>query len=148
MRLYEALFLIEAGRAAQNFDGTEKELHGILEKHGAKIRDKVRFEERKLAYTVRGNRRGAYLLTYFDAEPAAIHEITTDLNLSEFVLRTMIIRWATDQVPEKKVLGTLDSRPDRPEIEYPDASSLEVVIRQAEIPVVEEAIPEAVKDEE
>ncbi len=146
MRLYEALFLIEAGRAAQDFDGTEKALHGILERHGAKIRDKVRFEERKLAYPVGGSRRGAYLLTYFDAEPGAIREITTDLNLSEYVLRSMILKWPTEEVPEKKVLGTLDSRPERIEIEFPDAAAMEIQ-RAAEVRV-EDAIPEEGKDEE
>ncbi|MCU0725917.1 MAG: 30S ribosomal protein S6 [Planctomycetes bacterium] len=113
MKLYEVLFLIEGARAAQDFDGTEKELLAVLEKHGGKVRDKVRFEERKLAYAVRGHRRGAYLLAYFDAEPGAIREITADLNLSEYVLRTMIVRVEGGQVPEKKILGVLDTRPDR-----------------------------------
>lgn len=113
MKLYEALFLIEGARAAQAFDGTEKEILNVLEKHGAKVRDKVRFEERKLAYPVRGHRRGAYLLAYFDVETSAIKEINVDLNLSEFVLRSMILLVAGGQVPEKKVLGVLDTRPER-----------------------------------
>jgi small subunit ribosomal protein S6 len=113
MKLYESLFLIEGARAAQDFDGTEKELLGILEKHGAKVRDKVRFEERKLAYAVRGHRRGAYLLAYFDADPAAIKEINVDLNLSEYLLRSLTLLVASGVVPEKKVLGILDSRPER-----------------------------------
>jgi ribosomal protein S6 len=113
MKLYEVLFLIEGARAAQDFDGTEKELVSVLEKHGGKVRESVRFEERKLAFAVEGHRRGAYLLTYFDAPPEAIREITADLNLSEHVLRNMIIRMEGDQVPEKKILGVLDTRPDR-----------------------------------
>lgn len=146
MKLYEALFLIEAGRAAQNFDETEKALHGVLEKHGGKIRDKARFDERKLAYQVRGHRRGAYLLTYFDAEPGAISEITVDLNLSEHVLRTMIVRAAGDKVPEQKVLGTIETRPDRPEIyETPDLDTRHREVVPMEVPALD---VEEGKDEE
>ena len=66
MNLYEALFLIEAGRAAREWEQTEGELLGILEKHGGSVKEKARYDERKLAYPVKGARRGAYLLTYFE----------------------------------------------------------------------------------
>ena len=60
MRLYEALFLIESGRAATDWESTEAALKGILEKHGCEVRQQAYYEERKLAYPVKGSRRGAY----------------------------------------------------------------------------------------
>jgi ribosomal protein S6 len=108
MRLYEALFLVESGRAATDWEGTEGVLLGILEKHGGEVRQKAFYEERKLAYPVKGARRGAYLLVHFDAEPPAIQEIHGDLNLTDAALRTMITVVEGEELPEFKAIGNTD----------------------------------------
>ncbi len=108
MRLYEALFLIESGRAASDWESTEGELMSILERHGGAVRQKAYYEERKLAYPVNRSRRGAYLLVHFDAEPPAIQEIHGDLNLSEAALRTMITVVEKGELPELKAIGNVE----------------------------------------
>ena len=108
MRLYEALFLIESGRAASDWEATEGELMSILERHGGSVRQKAYYEERKLAYPVNRSRRGAYLLVHFDAEPPAIQEIHGDLNLSEAALRTMITVVVKGELPELRPIGNVE----------------------------------------
>ncbi len=108
MRLYEALFLIESGRAATDWEATEGELMSILERHGGAVRQKAYYEERKLAYPVNRSRRGAYLLVHFDAEPPAIQEIHGDLNLSEAALRTMITVVEKGELPVLKAIGNVE----------------------------------------
>ncbi len=106
MTLYECMFLVEAGRASRHWEETEKELTGILEKHGAEIRRQTFYGERKLAYPVKKHRRGAYLLTYFEADPAVIEELRRDLTLSEAALRYLILKVEDGVVPEERSLGT------------------------------------------
>jgi ribosomal protein S6 len=108
MRLYEALYLIESGRAATDWEATEGALLSILEKHGGKVRQKAYYEERKLAYPVKGARRGAYLLVHFEADPLAIQEIHGDLNLSDVALRTMITVLEGEELPELKAIGNAE----------------------------------------
>ncbi len=108
MRLYEALFLIESGKAATDWEATEGALMSILEKHGGDVRQKAYYDERKLAYPVKGSRRGAYLLVHFDAEPTAIQEIHGDLNLTDAALRTMITVIEGEELPELKAIGNAE----------------------------------------
>lgn len=109
-KLYEALILVEAGRAARDWEATRDEILEILPKHGATVRQATRYDERKLAYPVKGAKRGVYLLVYFDSDPEAIREIRGDLVLSEAVLRSQIIRMETNEVPEAITLGNASPR--------------------------------------
>ena len=122
MKLYEGLFLIDAGRAAKAWDETETEIVSVLEKHGSQMKQSSRFDERKLAFPVKKVRRGAYLLTYFEADPQAIDEIREDLGLSEAILRSFILRVGTDEVPETPTLGTAGAM-DTTETESDEDSS-------------------------
>jgi len=106
MKLYEGMFVIDAGRAAREWEGTLGGINSVLEKHGASIRTGWRFDERKLAYPIQGSRRGVYLLQYFDADPEAIAEMRVDLNRSEDTLRYLILRVEGDEEPESPTLGT------------------------------------------
>lgn len=102
MAIYEGMFLLDSGRAAKDWAGTEALVTGILERYGAKMLIKDRWDERKLAYPIKKQKRGTYYLAYFEAPGAAMAEVRRDLTLTEGVLRFMILVWPEDQpVPEK-----------------------------------------------
>jgi len=90
-RNYEAMFILDNNAATADFEGTSGHVDAILEKHGATIVQKEKWDERKLAYEIKGQRRGTYYLTYFSAVPAAISKITEDAQLSETILRHLVI---------------------------------------------------------
>ncbi|MEN8148849.1 MAG: 30S ribosomal protein S6, partial [Planctomycetota bacterium] len=106
MNLYEGMFVIDAGRVARDWEGTRDAVTAVLTRHGASLENGWRFEERKLAYPIQGVRRGVYLLQYFQADPEAIAEMRVDLNLSEYILRYMILRVESGVAPETPTLGT------------------------------------------
>lgn len=89
---YEAMFLLENNAATADFEGTSGQVDAILEKHGAEIVQKEKWDERKLAYEIKGHRRATYYLVYFRVDPANINEINVDLGLNEIVIRHMFIR--------------------------------------------------------
>ncbi len=90
-RNYEAMFILDNNAATADFEGTSAQVDAILEKHGASIVQKEKWDDRKLAYEIRGQRRGTYYLTYFSAEPAAIRKINEDVQLSETILRHLVL---------------------------------------------------------
>ncbi|MEX0775597.1 MAG: 30S ribosomal protein S6 [Phycisphaeraceae bacterium] len=96
-RLYEGLILLSQS-AAGDLNAALEHVRGLLERHQAKIEVIRKWDERKLAYTIKGHKRGTYLLTYFYAPSNQIIAIDRDFNLSEQVLRTLII--AADHVGE------------------------------------------------
>lgn len=102
MAIYEGMFLLDSARAAKDWEGTEALVTGVLTRYGAKLLIKDRWDERKLAYPVKKQRRGTYYLAYFEAPTSALAEIRRDLQLTEGVLRFLMLAWPEDQpVPEK-----------------------------------------------
>ncbi len=70
LREYEAMFLLDNASAVADLDGTTGVVDQILLKHGATIVQKEKWDERKLAYEIRGHKRATYYLVYFRAPGA------------------------------------------------------------------------------
>jgi ribosomal protein S6 len=64
---------------------------GHFTKHGAKILSARRWDERRLAYPIKGQNRGTYLLVYFSADTQAVAGIRRDLQFNESVLRSLLV---------------------------------------------------------
>jgi len=87
---YECLFLIDPTKASTDMDGIKGQLHGTLEKYGAQILASRKWDDRKLAYPIRGHKKGVYHLTFFKADSRKMSEIDHDFRLNEFILRHLI----------------------------------------------------------
>jgi len=86
------MFLVDSGDAAAWSD-LAKHLANILTRSGAEIIGITRWDERKLAYTIRKRKRGTYVLGFFVLQKGdAVVEIERDCRLSEKVLRCIILR--------------------------------------------------------
>src|SRR4051794_6042329 len=86
---YEAMFLFGAA-AASDAEKAIQTARGIIERHNGTVLVAKRWDERKLAYEIRGQKRGPYVITYFTAPGDAVGPIERDVNLSEDVLRVMV----------------------------------------------------------
>ena len=91
-RLYEGLFLVAATEAASEWNEIEVQIRALIEKHGATIEYAERWPEQRLAYPVKGVKRGVYFLAYFTSDTGAIVSIRSDGQLNEKVLRMLIIQ--------------------------------------------------------
>ncbi len=98
MSLYEAMFVLDNDAVRAGWADAKGIATGILEKHGATLRTARRWDERKLAYPIRGKNRATYLLSFFEAPGDAITMINRDLELDERVLRYLIL--AAEELPE------------------------------------------------
>ena len=89
--LYEGLFLM--GQAAgADINAATDDVKQILERSQAEVILLRRWDERKLAYAIKGQRRGTYLLALFRVDGVQIANIERDCNLSDEILRVMILR--------------------------------------------------------
>ncbi len=91
MKNYEGMFLFDPGMLT-DWESVQKEVHRILERAEAQVVACSRWDERRLAYEIKGRKRGIYALTYFKADPSKIAGIERDINLSESALRCLIIK--------------------------------------------------------
>ena len=91
MKNYEGMFLFDPA-VLTDWDSVQKEVYRILERAGAQVVVCSRWDERRLAYEIKGRKRGIYALVYFKAEPGKIAGIERDITLSETALRCLIIK--------------------------------------------------------
>lgn len=92
VRLYEGLFLLNQQSVAADFPATVQYVRDAITATGAELLVVRKWEERRLAYPIRGQKRGVFLLIYFRGPVTKIVNIERDFKLSEHVLRSMIIR--------------------------------------------------------
>ncbi len=92
MRLYEGMFIISDTVAGSDWEAAVKHVEDLLKNRGAEILRSEKWEERKFAYKLKGHKRGTYLLIYFNAPEDSIVLIKRDFELSDNVLRTLIVK--------------------------------------------------------
>lgn len=90
--LYEGMFLFDSNLASKDWAGLEKHVQDILTKHGAEILYTEKWPDRRLAYDVKGCKKGTYYLTYFNAVGTAIDGMRRDIQLSERILRHLFVQ--------------------------------------------------------
>ncbi|MCE2967782.1 MAG: 30S ribosomal protein S6 [Phycisphaerales bacterium] len=88
---YEAMLLFGQS-AATDLKGAVEHVKEVLTKNGAEIIALKKWADRPLAYPIAKQKRGIYLLTYFSATTDKLGAIERAFNLSETVLRQLIIR--------------------------------------------------------
>jgi ribosomal protein S6 len=90
-KLYEAMFLVDSAEATTDWDGITTAIKNILEKEGAEIVSIRKWDDRKLAYEIGGKSKGTYILCYFKAEGSKLRNIERDIQLSERIMRALIL---------------------------------------------------------
>ncbi len=90
-RLYEGLFLLNSQALATDFSAGLDHLRSILDRSEAEVIVMKKWAERRLAYKIKSQKRGVYILVYFKAAPKEIAQIERRCNLSEMIIRSMVI---------------------------------------------------------
>ena len=89
---YECMFLLDTNKVAGDIPAAAQQLHAVLERNHAEILASRPWDDRRLAYPIKGQKKGLYYLTYFKTEGKNLVPIEHDFALNETVLRLLIIR--------------------------------------------------------
>lgn len=109
--LYEGMFLIDNEAVRQGWAQAKAHVTDLIAKHGGTIHSARRWDERRLAYAIRGRRRATFLLVHAEIPQGGYSNVERDLNLAESVLRYLILR--VDEVPQaEKDLSALETAPE------------------------------------
>ena len=125
MKTYEAMLLVEPTIAAKEWTRVPEEVDRIVKRHGAAVLSVVKFGERKLAFPVKKSNRGAYVVAYFSSPEKALGKIKADFQLSEVVMRSLILAHDGELRKEPprdfETAGPLPPKTDRPGFVPPGA---------------------------
>ncbi len=90
LKKYEGMFLFDPAVTA-DWDAMQAELGRLMKRAEARVIVMQRWDERRLAYEIRGRKRAIYALTYFESDPSKIGPMERDAQISEAVLRCLVL---------------------------------------------------------
>jgi small subunit ribosomal protein S6 len=89
--LYEGMFLLDTSKMSGDVAGNVAKLQSVLEKHHAEILASRPWDDRKLAYQIRNQKKGLYYLIYFRCDTKNLVELEHDFKLNETIMRHLIL---------------------------------------------------------
>lgn len=105
---YELMILLDNELVRAGWKEAKGTVTALVAKHGGEVLTARRWDERKLAYTIRRRRRGTYLLAYAAIDAAGVSALRRELDLTESVLRYLVL--AVAEVPaEERALTEAES---------------------------------------
>lgn len=113
---YEGMFLVSP--AVGDGDKPLEPVKRVLDRAEAEVIVCKKWDERKLAYEVGGQKRGTYVLSYFRCDGSRIADIERDVQLSEELLRVLILT-AEDLTEEQMNKPTPSETGHSPQAELP-----------------------------
>ena len=110
MRYYELIYIVNSNMERKKVDQVMKEIGSRLEDTDSKIINHIIWGKKKLAYVIKGNTYGNYILLHYEGgNIKKLNEFDSWLKLSGLVIRHMIVK--------------LEEKPDIVE-EFEDESSV------------------------
>ena len=97
-QIYEGMFLLDNQAVRDDWKSAKALVTSTLTKHGATVHTARRWDERRLAYPIKGRLRATYLLTFYEIPAERIPAMQRDFELNERVLR--VLELSVDEIPE------------------------------------------------
>ena len=92
MPLYESVFIARQDISAGQVDTLADEMEKLISENGGSVARREYWGLRNLAYRMKKNRKGHYVMFNLDAPSEAVQEMERNLRLHEDVLRYITIR--------------------------------------------------------
>ena len=89
---YELVFIISPEVTEENLDTTIESVRQFITGKGGIISDVEQWGKRRLAYPIKHFGEGSYVLLRFKLKPGHNKELDANLNISEDILRHLLIK--------------------------------------------------------
>jgi len=86
------MFILDSNKYAKDAAGTVGTIPTAVEQFGGEILASRMWEERRLAYPIKGHRKGTYWLTYFRLDANQLESLTRQIQLNEGVVRHLLLK--------------------------------------------------------
>jgi ribosomal protein S6 len=89
-RLYEGMFVVDASQARENYSKVLAGVRELIEKSGGAWVNGDKWEERRLAYTIKKRKRGLFILVHFILPTQGMLRLERNLQIADLVLRHLV----------------------------------------------------------
>jgi len=90
--VYEGMFILDSNRFGRDPETVSGQIPAMIEKLGGEMLVSRLWEERRLAYTIKGQRKGAYWLTYFRLDGERLAELRRQCQITDDVVRVLFLK--------------------------------------------------------
>ena len=91
MREYELVYIFKSALAEEEVERKLERFHAVLENGDSEITAVERWGKQQLAFPIRNETNGTYVVVQFAAEPSLLAELERRLKLDEDLLRYLIV---------------------------------------------------------
>ena len=113
LALYETVFIVRPDVSAQHVDGMAGNFAAIVGEGGGTVSKTENWGLRSLAYRIKKNRKGHYVLMNIDAPAAAIGEMERNMRIDEDIVRYLTVRVEALEEAPSIVMRAKSARDDR-----------------------------------
>lgn len=92
MRNYELVVIINPSVAEDEVPAIVERTNQFIAERGGDISEVNQWGRKKLAYPIKNSKEGNYVLTQFSMDPELATELEASLELSEDILRHLLVR--------------------------------------------------------
>jgi small subunit ribosomal protein S6 len=92
MPFYETVFIVRQDVSGAQVDALADSFTALVAGQGGEVKKRENWGLRNLAFRIKKNRKGHYMLFNLDAPPAAVTELERNMRINEDVLRYLTVR--------------------------------------------------------
>jgi small subunit ribosomal protein S6 len=92
MRVYESIFIANPSLAEDEVDRTTDLIQNVITNNGGEVVKVDKWGKRPLAYTIKKQKEGYYILLLFNANPDVLAELDRRYKLTDQILRYNIVK--------------------------------------------------------
>lgn len=92
MNVYEGMFILDSTKYSRDPETVTGQLNELVAEFGGSVLVSQLWDERKLAYPIKGQKKGAYWLIYFRMDGANLVAFERQCELNENLLRRLILK--------------------------------------------------------
>jgi small subunit ribosomal protein S6 len=90
--VYEGMFILDANRFGRDTEAVSGQIPAMIEKLGGEMLVSRLWEDRRLAFPIKGQRRGTYWLTYFRLDSLKLVELKRQCQITDDILRVLFLK--------------------------------------------------------
>jgi len=106
MPVYEGMFILDPSKYSRDPAASAQQVADIITQHGGTILAARLWDERKLAYPIKGHKKGVYWLTYFQMEGGNLTPMERQCAITDDIIRQLVL-WIDPRISDALVQHAL-----------------------------------------
>ncbi len=112
MAVYEGMFILDPGKYGRDPGALAQQINDLIGQFGGTVLAARLWDERKLAYPIKGHKKGAYWLTYFKMPGGNLTGFERQCEITDEIIRKLVLK-VDDRIADALVQHALAGEAQR-----------------------------------